>query len=457
MSLNLEKYHTHYHAVISLGIPIVIGQTSTIVIGFVDTIMIGRHSTLELAAAGFINNIIAVLLIFAIGFSGGITPLVGYRYGRGEKEGIGGIVKNCLASNSLLAIVLFVVSCVIYFCLGYLGQPGELLQYMRPYLAVLTLTIPFACWFNVFKQYFDAIGETKVPMIVLMGGLVINIVGNYLLIYGLQMCGMEIVPEMGLLGAGIATLIARIAMAVAIIWMFFRLKSNKPFCCGFLRYKVNKRDFCLVTSLSWPLAMQTGMESASFMLTVVFVGWIGSIPLAAHQVMLTISTLYYMIYCGLAAAVAVRVSHYHGQCDKEAAELSVWAGFHIIVLVAILLSVPMWLFRHDIGYLFVDDAEVCGLVASCIPFLILYQFADGMQCTFGNALRGLACVKVMMVVSFIAYFVVSFPLSYVFAFPCRLGLMGIWAAFPISLVIAATLYCTAFSHYKKKLFRIKQV
>lgn len=452
MNLNLEKYHTHYRAVISLGIPIVIGQTSTIVIGFVDTIMIGRHSTLELAAAGFINNIIAVLLIFAIGFSGGLTPVVGYKYGRGENDGIGGIVKNCLASNTLLAVVLFLISCVLYLCLGYMGQPDELLQYMRPYLVVLTLTIPFACWFNVFKQYFDAMGATKVPMIVLMGGLVVNIVGNFLLIYGMQICGVQVIPEMGLLGAGIATLIARIAMAVAIMWMFFSLKSNRPFSSGFLRDSINRRDLRHITSLSWPLAMQTGMESASFMLTVVFVGWIGSLPLAAHQVMLTISTIYYMIYCGLAAAVAVRVSYFHGQRDREAAERNAWAGFHIIVLVAILLSIPMWLFRNYIGYLFADDAEVCGLVASCIPFLILYQFADGMQCTFGNALRGLACVRVMMLVSFIAYFVVSFPLSYAFAFPCRLGLMGIWAAFPISLVIAATLYYIAFRHYKKKLF-----
>lgn len=448
----LERYRSHYRAIISLGIPIVIGQTSTIVIGFVDTMMIGRHSTMELAAAGFVNNLVAVLLIFAIGYSGGLTPVVGYRYGRGENDSIGGMVKNGLASNTLLAAVLVVISTVLYLLLGRMGQPEELLHYMKPYLAVLTLTIPFACWFNVFKQYFDAIGRTKVPMAVLMLGLVVNIVGNYLLIYGLQVGGTSVVPELGLLGAGIATLIARVVMTVAIAAMFFVMKSNRAFRDGFLRDNVNRRDFRHITSLSWPLAMQTGMESASFMLTVLFVGWIGALPLAAHQVMLTISTIYYMVYCGLAAAVAVRVSYFHGQHDAVAAERNAWAAFHIIIIVAVLFSVPMWLFRSQVGYIFADSAEVCRLVATCIPFLILYQLFDGMQCTFGNALRGLACVRVMMGVSFIAYFVISFPLSYILAFPCGWGLAGIWAAFPVSLAIAAMLYYLAFRYYKRRLF-----
>ena len=448
----LSKYTTHYRALIMLGVPIVIGQMSTIVLGFADTLMIGHHSAVELAAAGFINNVFSILLIFALGFSSGLVPIVGNMYGRGDTDNIGRMVKNGLLANLLLALSLIVVSLLLYAFLDKMGQPDELVPIMRPYLLIHTVSIPFVSCFNVFKQFFDSIGYTRAPMIVMVGGVTFNIIGNYMLIYGISIGDVVIVPEMGLVGAGIATFLARVLMAAGIVAMFASLKRSALYKAGFKRDKLNIGDFRHINALGWPLAIQAGMESAAFMSTVIMVGWLGTMPLAADQIMLSLSTLFFMVYYGLAGAIAVRVSHFHGQRDRVSASRTTWAGFHIILLGAVIISIPIWLSRNDISYLFTDNAEVCRLVASCIPLLIIYQFGDGLQCSFGNALRGLACVKAMMVVSFIAYFLVSLPLSYIFAFPCGLGLRGIWTAFPICLTLAGTLYYIAFRYYQKRVF-----
>ena len=452
MTLSLRKYKPHYRALIFLGVPIVIGQMSTIVLGLADTLMIGHHSTIELAAAGFVNNVFSILLIFALGFSSGLVPIAGNMYGRGDTANIGRMVKNALVANIVLALLLVVASLFLYTFLDRMGQPDELVPVMRPYLLIHTVSIPFVSCFNVYKQFFDSIGYTRAPMIVMVCGVTFNVIGNYLLIYGLNVAGVAVVPEMGLVGAGIATLLARVGMAAGIMAMFFSLRRCEEYKRGFKRDRVNRRDFAHVNAMGWPLAVQSGLESAAFMSTVIMVGWMGAMPLAADQIMLSLSTLFFMVYFGLAGAIAVRVSHFHGQRDRVSAERSTWAGFHIIIVCAILISIPIWASRGEISYLFNDSDEVCRLVASCIPLLIIYQFGDALQCSFGNALRGLACVKAMMVISFIAYFVVSLPLSYIFAFPLGLGLKGIWTAFPICLMLAGVLYYAAFSYYKKRLF-----
>ena len=448
----LSKYTTHYRALIMLGVPIVIGQMSTIVLGFADTLMIGHHSAIELAAAGFINNVFSILLIFALGFSSGLVPIVGNMYGRGDTDNIGRMVKNGLLANLLLALALIGVSLLLYTFLDRMGQPDELVPIMRPYLLIHAFSIPFVSCFNVFKQFFDSIGYTRAPMVVMVGGVTFNVMGNYMLIYGVNLGGVAIVPEIGLIGAGIATFLARVLMAAGIVTMFASLRRSALYKAGFKRDKLNLVDFRHINALGWPLAIQAGMESAAFMSTVIMVGWLGTMPLAADQIMLSLSTLFFMVYYGLAGAIAVRVSHFHGQRDRASASRTTWAGFHIILLGAVIISIPIWLSRNEISYLFTDNAEVCRLVASCIPLLIIYQFGDGLQCSFGNALRGLACVKAMMVVSFIAYFVVSLPLSYIFAFPCGLGLRGIWTAFPICLTLAGVLYYIAFRYYQKRVF-----
>jgi len=430
---------THYKALLKLGIPIVIGQLGMIILGFADTIMIGHHSTEDLGAASFVNNMFNLAIIFATGFSYGLTPIVGSLFGQGEHKAVGRTLKNALLVNGLIGILLTLVMGTLYLNIHRLDQPEELLPLMRPYYIVLLISLIFVMLFNAFKQFADGITDTKTPMWLLIGGNILNIIGNWVLIYG--HLGF---PEMGLLGAGIATLASRILILVAFIALFLTSKHYRPYKEGFLKGKLNKADFLQLNKLGWPVGLQMGMETASFSLATIMVGWLGAMALAAHQVMLTIGQLGYMMYYGMAAAVAVRVSYYHGQKDKEGVRHSASAGFHIILLMGVIVCIPLFLLRNEIGGWFTDNDGVTLMVASLILPFIIYQFGDGMQCNYSNALRGIADVKPVMYIAFLAYFIISLPAGYLFGFVFDWGLTGIWLSFPFGLTSAGLMFWLRF-------------
>lgn len=438
----------HYRALVSLGVPIVVGNIGNVVLSFADTLMVGHYGMRELAAASFVNTLIMLLIVFALGFSMSLTPEVGRRFGRGELGQIGRVVRSAAVANTLLAVILMGISALLYSFVGRMGQPDELLPLIRPYLLVNLFSLPFVCWTNMFRQFFDALGHTKVSMVVMVVSNLTNIAGNYALIYGHW--GL---PEMGLLGAGVSTALSRVLMVVMFMVVFFGFRRYRVFSRGFMESRTDWAIFRRLNGLGWPSAIQTGMETAAFSLTAVFVGWIGTTALAAHQVMITVSGLFYMVYLGIAVAVAVRVSHFHGQGDLQAINATTRAGFRLILAMAGTVAVPIFFLRHYVGGWFTDDATVSVLVAQTIVPLILYQFGDGLQCTFANALRGLGRMRSMMYAAFVAYFVISLPLSWLLGIRLGYGLVGVWSAFPVCLMVAGILYLNIFRRYMARLGR----
>lgn len=430
-----RRYAPHYKALYSLGIPIVAGQIGNVVLGFADTLMIGHHSKEELAAAGFINTLFMLVVLFSLGFSYGLTPLVGNRFGRGEHREIGSLVRNSLATATAMAAALLAVSAVFYAFLDRMGQPAELLGYMRSYLLVNIISIPFLCWFNTFKQFFDGITATRQPMYVILGGNLLNIAGNYALIYG--KLGM---PELGILGAGLSTMFSRMVMCAALALMFFCRRRYGVYREGFAKGRVNRRDFIRLNAMGLPVAMQLGMETAAFSLATVFVGWLGVTALAAHQIVITASSLLYMVHSGMGAAVAVRVSYFFGQGDMRAVRTTARAGLHVILFNAVWLSLPVLMLRNQFSYWFNGSADVAALVSQTVIPLLAYQFGDGLQYNYANSLRGISCVRPMVWIAFFSYFVVSLPLSWLLGIRLGMGLPGIWSAFPVCLLCAGVLY-----------------
>ena len=412
-----------------------IGQLGIIILSFADTMMVGRCGTAELGAASFVNNMFNLVIVFSTGFSYGLTPFVGNHYGRGENASVGRILKNALAVNAVVAAGLMALMFVLYLNIHRLGQPAELLPLMRPYYIVLLISLLFVLLFNAFKQFADGITDTVTPMVILLGGNVVNIFLNWILIYGKW--GM---PRMGLLGAGVATLTARILMMLCFVIVFFTAKRYRPFVRGFKESSVNKEDFVALNKMGMPVGLQMGMETASFSLSTIMVGWLGTVALAAHQVMLTVGQLGFMMYYGMAAAVAVRASNFHGQGDVVRVRENVSAGFRIILVMAAAVSIPLLIMRNSLGFLFADSAEVAAMVAQLVIPFAIYQFGDGLQCNYSNALRGISDVKVVMVYAFIAYFLISLPSAYIFGFVFDWGLTGIWMSFPLGLTSAGLLF-----------------
>ncbi len=436
----------HYRELLSIGIPVIIGQLGTIVLGFADTLMIGHHSTEELAAAGLVNNIFGLVLISYMGFSYGLTPVIGRLYGMERTYEIGQKVRNSLFANMTVGVLFTVAMIVLYFNLDRIGQPDELLSLIRPYFVVNLISVMFVGLFNTMKQFLDGIACTKVAMWVMIGGNIINILGNWVLIYGIGPC-----PELGLLGAGISTMGSRIFMAIVMVGVVLCNKKFRAYRQDLIHSSVNKADFKEMNRLGWPVALQLAMESAAFTLSCVMVGWLGTLPLAAHQIMITISQLFYLVLSGMASAMSIRVSHFVGQKDFKSVRQNAYDGFRLNLMFSLILGIPILLFRHQIGGLFTDNAEVQTTVALLIFMLIAYQFGDGLQYTFANALRGIACVKPMVTYAFVAYFIISLPMGYTLGFPCGIGILGIWIAFPFGLTTAGILFWRRFEKEVKKM------
>ena len=420
-----------------------IGQLGIIILSFADTMMVGRCGTAELGAASFVNNMFNLVIVFSTGFSYGLTPFVGNHYGRGENASVGRILKNALAVNAVVAAGLMALMFILYLNIHRLGQPAELLPLMRPYYIVLLISLLFVLLFNAFKQFADGITDTVTPMVILLGGNVVNIFLNWILIYGKW--GM---PRMGLLGAGVATLTARVLMLLCFVVVFFVAKRYRPYVQGFKEAAVNRKDFAALNKMGMPVGLQMGMETASFSLSTIMVGWLGTVALAAHQVMLTVGQLGFMMYYGMAAAVAVRASNFHGQGDMLRVKENVSAGFKIILVMAAAVSIPLLIVRNSLGYFFTDSAEVAAMVAQLVIPFVIYQFGDGLQCNYSNALRGISDVKMVMVYAFIAYFLISLPSAYLFGFVFDWGLTGIWMSFPLGLTSAGLLF---YRRYRKSI------
>lgn len=430
----LDKYGKNYSSLLKLALPIIIGQLGGIITGLADTIMVGQHSTQELAASSFVNNVLNTFIIFGTGFSFALTPLVGENLARNKKYVVSAWLKNGIVANFILSLIITLILVVIYFNVGRMGQPEELMPLIRPYFLVSMVSIIFVMLANSFRQFVEGITDPSVSMWILLSGNLMNIIGNYILIYG--KCGM---PEMGLIGAGYSTLFSRIFMLAMFVLVFLLRPSYKVYRQGFIRMWVLPNRLARITKLGVPIALQQGLEAATFSLTAIMVGWLGSLELAAHQVVIAISTISFTTYLGLGSATAIRTSYFKGARDWKQVRKTTVAGIHLGIVVSTITCLALFIFRNEISFVFSDDVAVSRIVVLLLPILMLYQYIDGAQIVLANALRGLSDVKSIMWISFVTNFLIAIPAGYLLGFPFGMGIRGIWLAYPIGFLFSVIL------------------
>lgn len=437
-------YPKEYKALLKLGIPITIGQLGLTLQNLADNIMVGRHSTEELAAAGFVNNLFVLAILLTLGYSIGAVSQIGSLYTQNRKARIVEILKSSIVADLLQGIVIVLALVGLYVGLPFMGQPEELLPMMRPYLVIQIASLPFMVLSGAFRQMTDSINDTAVAMTIMLIGNVWNIFFNWVLIFGNLGA-----PEMGIIGAAWATFSSRVVIAILSFLVFFLRPKYKVYREFWKTAKIMKQDVFLLNRLGWPIAIQMGMETASFSLVAIFLGWLGTNVLASHQVMINVANAIFMFYIGISNAVSIRVSNYNGLNNMHGVKQAAYAGWEMILVLGFVLSVIGFMYCDRISYLFTDSEEVAAIVASLALPLVLYQLGDGMQCTFANALRGLGDVKKLMWYSFLAYMVISLPLSYLFGIVMKGSAFGIWMGFPFGLTTAGLLYLRRFQKQLK--------
>ena len=437
---------SHYGATLRLGLPIAVGQLGVIIMGFADTMMVGRYSTEALAAASFANSVLNLCTFMLMGYSYGLTPLVSAYYGAGRAARAGGVLRRGLVCNVLFALLLVACLAWVYGFLPHMGQPVSLLPLIRPYLLCLALSLPFVAAFNALRQFTDGLTHTATAMWALLGSNALNVVGNYLLIYG-----PGPLPELGLTGAGVSTLLSRMVMAAALGAVVLRSRRYAPYRRGYRAASCHLAALRRMHAQSWPIGMQMGMESGAFTFTGIMAGWIGAVDLAAFQVMVTVGTLGFLFYYSFGAGVSIRVAAFMGSQSWQQVRQATRAGVVILLGMACVSSLTFVLGGRWLIGLFTTDASVLGLCLSLIPPLVLYQLGDAMQICFANALRGTAHVQSMMWIAFVSYVVVNLPMAYVLAFPLGMGSMGLFLAFSAGLFTAALLFARQYYRVVRRL------
>lgn len=424
-----------YRALLALGLPILVSQIGSVATGFADNVMVGRYSTEALAAASFCNNVFNVAVLACIGFSMGITPLVGVLHARGDTRAIGSTVRMALWLNLAFTLLVTAIMSVLYLNLDRLGQPAELLPLIRPYYIFCLLGMVMAAVYFVFSQWSYAIGNTRMPMWIILIGNAVNVVGNWLLIYG--ECGC---PELGLTGAAISTFSVRTGCAVVIALIFFMKAGNRPYRDGWRAGRLTRQRALKVVRTSLPVSLQMTCETGSFSVSAIFCGWLGTLQLAAFQIVMVVGMLGFCVYYAIGSAVAVRVANANGAGDREGMRRSARAGYRIILAIMVVASITFVVAGRPLLSIFTADPAVLAMAVTLIAPMVLYQLGDATQVNFANALRGTGHVMPMLWISLASYVIVGIPATYLMCFATGWGVQGIVASFSVSLFMAGALY-----------------
>lgn len=414
-----------------------------------DTLMVGRLGEIPLAAVSLGGNLSVIILFLGIGISYGITPLVGKCFGNQDHDRISFLLRQVRYVGWLSGLALVALMGLVYFLIPHMGQPQEVVTAVQPYfLTLLAGTLPSQI-FAVNKQFAEGLSNTRIAMMITITGNLINIFLNYLFIFGKMGC-----PAMGLLGAGYATLIAKIVMAFLMDLSVRRVSLFARYHQQAVNFKASWNEMKKIILQGLPIGGQMVVEVISFSAGAIMMGWIGTSAMAAHQIVMTLVSFTYMISSGLASATTIKVSIFRGQNRFTDLRHSAWASTHMVVVFMLFTGIVFIIFRRFIPTLFIPDLEVIEVAAQLLLVGGLFQLFDGLQVVSLGILRGMEDFIFPALTAAIAYILVSLPIGYVFSIILQVGPTGIWYGYLTGLAIAGILLLTRIrKHFNKREFR----
>lgn len=425
----IKEYIPYYQRNLKVAGPVMLTQLGAAMAGIVDSIMVGHYGTTELAAVSFANSVFFTLMVFAFGALCGVTPLMGYAYVQNRTEDLREICRAGFTFCTLLSLVLMAVLLGLMLLFPHMGQDPSLVRACIPYYILATISTLPLLMSHLLKSVLEGLGNTMVAMVVAISLNLINIPLNWILIFG--HCGF---PALGATGAGIATLIVRVAQPLILVGVMLYRPQWRQYL---QRSRARWSRVIEVMKIGVPIGLQQMMEIVAFTFSVTLVGWIDKESVAAHQVANHIADLFFMVSMGIGAAAVIRISHQYGEGRIHDMHMAAKAALHMGLLWA-LFAASVCLVGHEwIPRIFTEDTRVIAIAGPLFILCGLFQFSDAMQCIGGSMLRGLTDVKVPMWIAFVTYIVITLPLGYILMFPMQMGVPGMWIAFIVGLTIAA--------------------
>lgn len=420
---------------LKLGWPIVLGNMTQITLGIIDSAMVGAIHSSQLAAAAFVNNLITLPLVLAIGLTTAVSPLVASAMGEGQPDKPlrilfnGGLIVTGMAL--LFAIGIHLGVDMVY----YFGQDRIVADLSKPYLIWMGWgMVPMAA-FMAMKQFADGLGRTRIPMYLALLAIPVNVLVNYAFIFGKWGA-----PRMELEGAGVGTMASRIVTMIALFWLIAYSKGFAPYRQHlFDQLKLRRERFEDIFRIGIPASLQYGMESAAFAISGIMAGWLGYVQQAAHQIAISIASFTFMVSVGVSAAGSIRVGYAYGRRDWPQARSVGQSTITIAVVYGLLCAVVFILTRYELPLLFNDEQRVVEFAATLLFFTAVFQISDSVQAIGVGLLRGIQDVKVPTFFVLLAYWVIGIPSGYWLAFVQEMEVAGIWIGLVLGLSASAIL------------------
>tara|TARA_B110000114_G_scaffold93405_1_gene98527 strand:+ start:617 stop:1996 length:1380 start_codon:yes stop_codon:yes gene_type:complete len=440
-----------------LAAPVIMGMLGHTFVGLVDNIMVGQLGSAELAAVSLGNSFFFVAMSLGIGFSTAITPLVAEADSEDDFNKGKSAFKHGLFLCILLSLLLFGMILLAKPLMYLMKQPEEVVVLTMPYLDIIAISLIPLIIFQGFKQFSDGLSLTKHAMYATIAANLINVGINYLLIFG--KFGF---PKMGILGAGIGTLVSRIAMII-IIWIL--LKNNqkaKAFVTQIKLFVLDSTMLKRIINLGLPSAMQMFFEVAIFTSAIWLSGLLGKNAQAANQIALNLSSMTFMIAMGLSVTAMIRVGNQKGLKNYVELQRIAKSIFLMGIMFASVFALLFFIF-HDIFpalYLdledvnnYLDNQEVVAIASKLLLVAALFQISDSAQVVFLGALRGLQDVKIPTILTFVSYWVIGFPTSYFLGKETAYGSTGIWIGLLVGLASASIFLYLRFIYLTNRLIQ----
>lgn len=451
----LHNYSREFAYNLRLASPVILGMLGHTFVGFADNVMVGQLGTAELAAVSLGNSFIFIAMSLGIGFTTAITPLVAEADAAGNVLEGKNAFKHGLVLSTALAVALFLLVLLSKPLMDLMNQPAEVVTLALPYLDIVAFSLIPLIVFQALKQFSDGLSQTKYPMYATVVANVVNIVLNYLLIFG--KFGF---PQLGIIGAGIGTLVSRLLMVVFLWKLLNNRKRIRKYLTNIRFFQLKKSMTKKVFDLGFPSALQMFFEVGIFTAAVWLSGVLGKNPQAANQIALNLSSMTYMVGVGLSVAAMIRVGNQKGLKDyrelrRIAISVFVLTFFLELVFATLFIVFRDWLptlylDQHDVMNL-KDNMEVISVASQLLLIAAFFQISDGFQVVFLGALRGLQDVKVPTLITFVAYWLIGFPISYYLGLYTELENMGIWIGLLSGLTVAAVFLYFRFNGLTKKL------
>lgn len=439
------KYSKYYKQILSLATPVVLAQVGQLTTQFADTAMVGNfggEDPVPLAAVAIGSSLFLLIYLAALGLSLSITPIVGEHYARGDRREVGRLFENSVLYTALIGVVATVVALLLRPFISVLGQwmssPGQNVELVAemalPYYDMLVWSIMPLMVFLSVKQFLEGIGNTKTAMWITLGGNILNIYLNYIFIFGTSS-----IEAMGAEGAGLATLLSRLAQMVAIVAYFFLSRRLRLYRVFFEPDALKISYLRAFFKVGYPISFQMIMESSAFILTSILALSFGEAAAGAMQVSFSIANIAWMITVAIGSASTILVSHIYGSGDRRALRPMVTATYHLGLAWAVIMAVVFVVLRRPMAELFTDNEAVVVLTSELMMLIAVYQFSDAVQGLSISMMRGLQDVKIIMPIVLCSYLVLSIPIGCWLAFGLDMGCHGLVVGLIVGLSAAAIL------------------